>query len=58
MDSAMFEWFIDFGFFILMFGGMALGVVFANKPISGSCGGLGNKCAACNKPCAKKAKSI
>lgn len=43
--------------------GMALGVILSNKPLKGSCGGLGrvmgNKCAFCEKKdrCQKEAQS-
>ena len=42
--------------------GMAVGVVFGNKPITGSCGGLNNidglECGVCSKPCAKKRRAM
>lgn len=56
------------GVFILVVAGMAVGAVFAKKPITGSCGGLGSKinpdgsssCGLCQKPspeCLEKRKS-
>ena len=34
--------FITFVILLLVIAGMSVGVIFANKPIKGSCGGLGN----------------
>lgn len=33
--------------FMLVFAGMAIGVMLGRKPISGSCGGVGNSCELC-----------
>ena len=51
---------LTFGIFLLVILGMALGAIFRNQPIAGSCGGLGNvsgieasNCT-CKRPCAKR----
>lgn len=49
---------ISFGIFFVVAVGMAVGVMFGRRPISGSCGGLGNKtdsegrtsCSLCENP--------
>ncbi len=33
---------LTFGMLLLIIAGMSVGVIFSNKPIAGSCGGLGN----------------
>lgn len=51
---------ITLGVFLAVAGGMALGVMFGCRPISGSCGGLGSKpgpdgktsCSLCENPAA------
>ena len=46
-------------FFSLLFAGMAIGVILANKPVKGSCGGIGasGECGLCGKStqCRKEA---
>ena len=53
--------FITFAFFLLFVAAMAVGVIFSNRKIKGSCGGLNNvdglegECLLCsNKKCEKK----
>tara|TARA_R110002095_G_scaffold195251_1_gene173776 strand:- start:591 stop:773 length:183 start_codon:yes stop_codon:yes gene_type:complete len=53
--------FITFVFFLLFVAAMAVGVIFSNRKIKGSCGGLNNvdglegDCLLCsNKKCEKK----
>ncbi|MBT3982086.1 MAG: (Na+)-NQR maturation NqrM [Bacteriovoracaceae bacterium] len=49
---------ITLTFFLVVFAAMAVGVILQNKPILGSCGGIGalfgNKCSNC-EGCEKKA---
>ncbi len=49
---------VIFGMFLAMIALMAVGVMMKRKPISGSCGGLGNvgieKACDCDKPCDKR----
>ncbi|PRP98794.1 hypothetical protein ENSA5_29500 [Enhygromyxa salina] len=37
--------FLTFGIVAALMAGMAVGVIFSNKPLRGSCGGVGNSCA-------------
>lgn len=37
--------FLTIGIMAALMGGMAVGVIFANKPLKGSCGGVGGSCA-------------
>lgn len=59
--------FITFVILLLVIAGMSVGVIFANKPIKGSCGGLGNlglkdSCPICgdeeHKPLPKAAEDL
>lgn len=43
-----------FVIFALALLALSLGVVFSNKPIQGSCGGLNNQCGGCSRPCKSK----
>jgi len=36
---------LTIGIVALLMGGMAVGVIFSNKPLRGSCGGVGTSCA-------------
>jgi hypothetical protein len=36
---------LTFGIIAALMGGMAVGVIFSNKPLKGSCGGVGGSCA-------------
>ena len=51
---------VIFGMMLCMIALMAVGVMFKRKPISGSCGGLGNvgmdKACDCDNPCDKRKK--
>ncbi|ORU92613.1 MAG: hypothetical protein A6F72_05235 [Cycloclasticus sp. symbiont of Poecilosclerida sp. N] len=52
---------VTFITFVLFVAVMAVGVIFSNRKIKGSCGGLNNvdglegECLLCNKKCEKKA---
>jgi hypothetical protein len=37
--------FLTIGIVAALMGGMAVGVIFSNKPLKGSCGGVGGSCA-------------
>jgi hypothetical protein len=37
--------FLTFGIFAALMAGMGIGVIFSNKPLRGSCGGVGGSCA-------------
>jgi hypothetical protein len=37
--------FLTVGIVAALMGGMAVGVIFSNKPLRGSCGGVGSSCA-------------
>ena len=37
--------FLTIGIVAALMGGMAVGVIFSNKPLKGSCGGIGGSCA-------------
>ncbi len=36
---------LTIGIVAALMGGMAVGVIFSNKPLKGSCGGIGTSCA-------------
>lgn len=36
---------LTIGIMAALMGGMAIGVIFSNKPLRGSCGGIGGSCA-------------
>ncbi|WP_448211454.1 (Na+)-NQR maturation NqrM [Colwellia sp. MEBiC06753] len=49
---------VTLGFFLLIVLGMAVGYIFQQKSLAGSCGGLGSlgieKACNCEKPCEKR----
>lgn len=49
---------ITFGFFLIIAGAMAVGYIFQQKSLAGSCGGLGSvgieKACNCDSPCEKR----
>ena len=49
---------LSIAIFLFMFTAMMVGVFFGRTPIQGSCGGLGNKCSSCSRPCNKKNKGL
>lgn len=50
---------LTFGIVAVLMGGMAVGVILSNKPLRGSCGGVGGSCACeeAGKPGACKVES-
>ncbi|MBS9777952.1 MAG: (Na+)-NQR maturation NqrM [Gammaproteobacteria bacterium] len=56
----MIDFLVIFSMFFIMVAFMSVGVLMKRKPISGSCGGLGNvgveKACDCDNPCSKKAQ--
>ena len=49
----MTTWLLSVILFLVIFLAMSIGVIHGRMPIKGSCGGIGNKCAACSRPCQK-----
>lgn len=49
---------VTFGFFLIIAAAMAVGYIFQQKTLAGSCGGLGSvgieKACNCDKPCEKR----
>ena len=54
----MMIFFITFGFFLIVGAAMAVGYIFQNRTLSGSCGGLASvgieKACDCDNPCEKR----
>jgi hypothetical protein len=54
----MMIFFITFGFFLIIAAGMAVGYIFQQKTLAGSCGGLAtvgiDKSCNCDNPCEKR----
>lgn len=44
--------------FLIVFIAMMVGVIFGRTPIQGSCGGIGNQCGSCSKPCKSKEREL